>query len=107
LGSIGRLGLEIVGVDNKMREIFFGPDGSAVTNRTRIQAALGGGYIQHDLDVRDRAGIERIFNHFGRAVELVIHTAAPRSHRWNRDPQGTVAVLMAHGAPHPTNQDGI
>ena len=28
----GALGLEIVGIDNNMREIFFGPDGSTVTS---------------------------------------------------------------------------
>jgi CDP-paratose 2-epimerase len=78
----GGLGLEVVGIDNNMREIFFGADGSTAANRARVQAALGGGYVHHDLDVRDRAGIERIFNHYGRDIELVIHTAAQPSHDW-------------------------
>jgi CDP-paratose 2-epimerase len=78
----GALGLEIVGIDNNMRETFFGPDGSTAANRARVQTALGSNYIHHDLDVRDRAGVEAIFNHYGRAIELVIHTAAQPSHDW-------------------------
>jgi CDP-paratose 2-epimerase len=78
-----KLGLEIVGIDNNMREIFFGADGSTAGNRARVQAALGGGYVHHDLDVRDRAGIERIFNRYGRDIELVIHTAAQPYLDWS------------------------
>src|SRR5215218_6300426 len=100
----GRLGLEIVGIDNNMREVFFGPDGSTAASRVRVEAALGRGYSHHDLDVRDRAGIEKIFNHYGRDIELVIHTAAQPSHDWAaREPftdfdinaVGTLNVLEA------------
>jgi CDP-paratose 2-epimerase len=78
----GELGLDIVGIDNNMREIFFGPDGSTTANRARVQATLGASYVHHDLDVRERAGVEGIFEHYGRAIELVIHTAAQPSHDW-------------------------
>jgi CDP-paratose 2-epimerase len=100
----GQLGLEIVGIDNNMREIFFGPDGSTEANRKRVQALLGRSYVHHDLDVRDRTGIEGIFKHHGRAIELVIHTAAQPSHDWAaREPYtdfdinavGTMNVLEA------------
>ena len=41
-----------------------------------------------DVDVRDRERIDSIFADHGRAVELVIHTAAQPSHDWAaREPQ--------------------
>jgi len=100
----GRLGLEVVGIDNNMREVFFGPDGSTQTNKARVQAAIGKGYVHHDVDVRDRTGIEQIFNRYGQAIELVIHAAAQPSHDWAaREPYtdfdinavGTLNVLEA------------
>jgi CDP-paratose 2-epimerase len=100
----GRLGLEIAGIDNNMRQIFFGPDGSTTPNRARVEAALGVRYVHHDLDVRDRDGIQRIFRRYGRAIELVIHAAAQPSHDWAaREPftdfdinaVGTLNVLEA------------
>jgi CDP-paratose 2-epimerase len=35
-----------------------------------------------DLDVRDTAGVERIFAEHGGQIELVVHTAAQPSHDW-------------------------
>jgi CDP-paratose 2-epimerase len=78
----GRLGLEIVGIDNNMRETFFGLDGSTSWNRARVQETLGANYVHHDLDVRDRDGILNLFARYGRAIELVIHAAAQPSHDW-------------------------
>jgi CDP-paratose 2-epimerase len=78
----GRLGLDVVGVDNDMRQIFFGPEASTTWNRKRVQDALGKSYKHHDLDIRDREGILAVFAHYGRAIELVIHAAAQPSHDW-------------------------
>jgi CDP-paratose 2-epimerase len=78
----GSLGLEVVGIDNDMRRVFFGPEASTAWNRRRVEQALGKGYVHHDLDVRDRADILRLFARYGRAVELVIHAAAQPSHDW-------------------------
>jgi CDP-paratose 2-epimerase len=78
----GSLGLEVVGIDNDMRRVFFGPEASTAWNRRRVEQALGKGYVHHDLDVRDRAEILRLFARHGRAVELVIHAAAQPSHDW-------------------------
>lgn len=100
----GGLGLDIVGVDNNMRESFFGPEGSTVWNAQRLRAALGSGYRHHDLDVRDATGLDALFAALGSAVALVIHTAAQPSHDWAaREPltdfginaTGTLNVLEA------------
>jgi CDP-paratose 2-epimerase len=78
----GSVGLDVIGVDNDMRSVFFGPDGSTAWNRTRVQEALGDGYAHCDDDVRDRGAMLDLFARYGRAVELVIHTAAQPSHDW-------------------------
>ena len=78
----GSLGLEVVGIDNDMRRVFFGPEASTAWNRRRVEQALGKRYVHYDLDVRDRADILRLFARHGRAVELVIHAAAQPSHDW-------------------------
>ena len=78
----GELGLDVVGIDNDMRRVFFGPEASTAWNRDRLEKALGAGYRHHSVDIRDRDGIEAIFRDLGSAIELVIHTAAQPSHDW-------------------------
>jgi CDP-paratose 2-epimerase len=78
----GGLGLEVVGIDNDMRRVFFGAEASTDWNRRRVQKTLGKGYVHHDLDVRDRNALLAIFQRYGNGVELVIHAAAQPSHDW-------------------------
>jgi CDP-paratose 2-epimerase len=78
----GELGLDVVGIDNDMRQVFFGSDASTGWNRTRVQGALGKRYLHHDLDIRDREAILSLFGKYGNTVELVIHAAAQPSHDW-------------------------
>lgn len=81
------LGLDVVGIDNNMRELFFGPEASTAWKVKRLQAELGTGYRHHDLDVRDASGLDFLFARLGTSVELVIHTAAQPSHDWSaREP---------------------
>jgi CDP-paratose 2-epimerase len=78
----GSLGLDVVGIDNDMRQVFFGAEASTDWNRVRVQEMLGKRYVHHDLDIRDREGILDIFRRYGQSVELVIHAAAQPSHDW-------------------------
>jgi CDP-paratose 2-epimerase len=78
----GELGLDVIGIDNDMRSIFFGADGSTAWNRKRVQRRLGACYVHQELDVRDRQQILDLFGRYGTAIELVIHAAAQPSHDW-------------------------
>jgi CDP-paratose 2-epimerase len=81
------LGLDIVGIDNDMRQEFFGPEASTAWNVTRLQQELGDKYSHHGIDIRDRDGLARIFRRYGKDLAVVIHTAAQPSHDWAvRDP---------------------
>jgi CDP-paratose 2-epimerase len=97
-------GLDIVGIDNNMREFFFGADGSTNWNRQVLENSLGTKYNHLAVDIRDYEAIINIFQRYGESVELVIHTAAQPSHDWAaRDPQidftvnanGTLNLLEA------------
>lgn len=120
-GSAGLIGSEavryfanhaelVVGIDNDMRRVFFGPEASTSWNQTRLEGELGGRYLHENVDIRDAAAINAIFARYGRGISLVIHTAAQPSHDWAaRDPQidfsvnanGTLNLLEAtrHYAP--------
>jgi CDP-paratose 2-epimerase len=98
-----RTGLEIVGIDNDMRRVFFGEEASTSWNRQRLEREISG-YRHADLDVRDRDGVFALFSKLGGAVSLVIHAAAQPSHDWAaREPVtdfdinavGTLNVLEA------------
>jgi CDP-paratose 2-epimerase len=78
----GSLGLDVVGIDNDMRQVFFGAEASTTWNRVRVQDLLGKRYVHHDVDVRDRDAMLALFSRYGGAIELVIHTAAQPSHDW-------------------------
>jgi CDP-paratose 2-epimerase len=78
----GKLGLDVVGVDNDMRQVFFGKEGSTAWNVARLERALGPAYRHVNADIRDRDAISKLFAHYGRRIELVIHTAAQPSHDW-------------------------
>ncbi|TWT36360.1 CDP-paratose 2-epimerase [Posidoniimonas corsicana] len=97
-------GFDVVGVDNDMRQQFFGADASTKWNRLRLQQRLGSRYTHQSIDIRDDAAVDALFDKYGSAVELIIHTAAQPSHDWAaRAPkidfgvnaQGTLNLLEA------------
>jgi CDP-paratose 2-epimerase len=97
------LGLDVVGIDNDMRRVFFGPEASTAWNVVRLTSELGSSYTHLDVDIRDRAALADIFARYGRDIAVVIHTAAQPSHDWAvRDPYtdfdinavGTLNVLQ-------------
>ncbi|MEA5470048.1 NAD-dependent epimerase/dehydratase family protein, partial [Spirulina sp. 06S082] len=86
-------GLEIVGIDNDMRRVFFGDDASTTWNRQRLEKDLGEKYTHVAIDIRDREAIENLFKQYGKEIILVIHTAAQPSHDWAaRDPHTDFSV---------------
>ncbi|BBH21835.1 NAD-dependent epimerase [Paenibacillus baekrokdamisoli] len=98
------LGYKVVGIDNNMRQTFFGEEGSTHWNRQRLESSFGSKYEHHDVDIRDFDAICKIFQIYGTDIELIIHTAAQPSHDWAaRDPlmdfginaNGTLHMLEA------------
>ena len=72
-------GLDIVGIDNDMRRLFFGDDASTHWSRAALETDLPR-YRHNDSDIRDQAAVQNIFSQYGRDIAVVIHTAAQPSH---------------------------
>lgn len=51
----GRLGFDVVGIDNDMRATFFGREASTAWNVENLGRLLGRAYRHHEADIRDRA----------------------------------------------------
>jgi CDP-paratose 2-epimerase len=87
-GSSGLVGSEMVaildsqgwavhGLDNNMRRDFFGADGDTTANRDRLLSQTVR-FTHHELDVRDRPGVERVVQDV--RPDLIVHCAAQPSH---------------------------
>ncbi len=76
------LGLDVVGVDNDMRKVFFGEDSSTAWMVDELEGALGDRYRHAAIDIRDRDAVDLLFRELGADAELVVHAAAQPSHDW-------------------------
>ena len=101
-------GLQVVGIDNDMRGVFFGAEASTAWNAERLTADLGAGYRHEAVDIRDVSALDAIFRRYGQDISVVVHTAAQPSHDWAaREPLtdfGVNAVgtanLLEHARTH-------
>jgi CDP-paratose 2-epimerase len=73
----GAQGYTVHGVDNNQRAVFFGPPGDTRWNQQRLARELKG-FVHHELDVRDRAGVLALVRELKPAV--IVHAAAQPSH---------------------------
>ena len=89
-GSAGLIGSEAVmhfcleeadvhGIDNNMRQYFFGPEASTDWNRERLEKTYKN-YAHHALDIRSKDDLEELFKKH--RFDIIIHTAAQPSHDW-------------------------
>jgi CDP-paratose 2-epimerase len=72
-----RAGHRVVGVDNNMRQFFFGPAGDTSWNLRRLMKATSR-FEHRDFDIRDRDRIFALFQEF--PFDAILHCAAQPSH---------------------------
>ena len=75
-------GYSVIGLENDMRARFFGPEASTAHTTTALRKRFPAEFRSLELDIRDRAGVERVFAEQAGSIGLVIHTAAQPSHDW-------------------------
>jgi len=73
-------GYQIVGIDNNMRQYFFGAEASTDWNRKNLEEKLGKQYHHYNVDIRDNDKVEEVFKKY--KFDIIIHTAAQPSHDW-------------------------
>jgi CDP-paratose 2-epimerase len=72
-----RQGEQVIGIDNNMRRVFFGPAGDTTWNLQRLKNSTSR-FEHRDLDIRDREGVSALFREH--RFDLIIHCAAQPSH---------------------------
>ena len=98
------LGMDVAGIDNDMRRVFFGEEASTDWNRMRLQESFPRHYHHYNSDIRDQGAVQKVFEEYGKSLSLIVHSAAQPSHDWAaRDPlmdftinaNGTLVLLEA------------
>ncbi|MCX6763567.1 MAG: NAD-dependent epimerase/dehydratase family protein, partial [Candidatus Moranbacteria bacterium] len=87
-------GFEIHGIDNNMREYFFGKEASTKWATDELKKTIGN-YHHYKVDIRDNKAIEKIFKK--NKFDLIIHTAAQPSHDWAAKEPFTDFSVNANG----------
>lgn len=90
------LGFDVVGIDNGMREVFFGQSASTRWMTDKLKKELRG-YTHYDLDIRDAPAMNRVFAKYSTEIKLIIHTAAQPSHDWAANDPVTDFTVNAYG----------
>lgn len=90
------LGHQVVGIDNNMRQYFFGEEGSTLWNREELQEEFDN-YTHFDVDIRDGGAVTQIFRSYGTGISLIIHAAAQPSHDWAAKEPFTDFTVNASG----------
>jgi CDP-paratose 2-epimerase len=107
-GSAGLIGSEsvrffcergstVIGIDNNMRQVFFGVDASTEWNRDRLKQDYKDRYIHYDIDIRSHDAVSAVFRTYGLDISLIIHTAAQPSHDWAANDPYTDFSVNANG----------
>jgi CDP-paratose 2-epimerase len=77
-----RQGHTVVGIDNNLRQFFFGPAGDTTWNLKRLQSVTRA-FRPLSIDIRDRQALIDLFK--AERFEMVIHCAAQPSHDKAKD----------------------
>jgi len=91
-----RKDLQIVGIDNNMRQYFFGADGSIEWNTHQLKQSLKN-FTHCPIDIRNQEAVLEIFKRFANDISVVIHTAAQPSHDWAAREPITDFTVNANG----------
>lgn len=106
-GSAGLIGSEavsflsdkfdlILGIDNNLRQYFFGQDGSTEWNVAKIKETHSN-YQHYSIDIRNIVELESVFKEYGTDIKLILHTAAQPSHDWAAKEPFTDFSVNANG----------
>ena len=106
-GSSGLIGSEsvgffadkfdkIIGIDNNMREVFFGANASTQWNTQKLVNDFDN-FEHHAIDIRNVDELERLFLKYMSNIKLIVHTAAQPSHDWAAREPLTDFTVNANG----------
>ncbi len=77
-------GFDVVGIDNNLREFFFGKDGSTHWVKKKIKKEIKQ-YSHYNVDIRGYQSLEKIFKKYKKYISIIIHCAAQPSHDYGKN----------------------
>ena len=77
-------GFDVVGIDNNLRKFFFGDESSTVWLKNKL-LKKNKNFKNFHIDIRNKVGIEKIFQKYKKKIGLVIHCAAQPSHDYGKN----------------------
>ena len=77
-------GLDIVGVDNNLRQLFFGKEGSTIWQKNKLKNKIKK-YKHYNTDIRSYSNLENIFKKYKKNISVIIHCAAQPSHDYGKN----------------------
>lgn len=106
-GSSGLIGSEsvaffakkfdkIIGIDNNMRQVFFGENASTEWNTQKLIKEVSN-FEHFAIDIRNVDELEKLFSNYGSDIKLIVHTAAQPSHDWAAREPLTDFTVNANG----------
>ena len=76
-------GFDVFGIDNNLRNFFFGKDGSTIWIKKKLEKR-NKKYKHFKIDIRNYAGLEKIFKKYNKNISIIIHCAAQPSHDYGK-----------------------
>ena len=86
---------KVIGIDNNLREYFFGKDGS--TSWVKKINLKKNNFEHKNIDIRNYKKIENIYKNNKNKIKLIIHAAAQPSHDWAAKEPLTDFTVNANG----------
>ena len=77
-------GFEVIGIDNNLREFFFGKEGSTDWIKKKLYEN-NKKFKNFDIDIRNYDNLKKIFSKYKKNLKLIIHCAAQPSHDYGKN----------------------
>ena len=77
-------GFDVIGIDNNLRQLFFGKDGSPRWIKNRLKKR-NKNFKSLNIDIRNYNQLEKIFKKFTKDISIIIHCAAQPSHDYGKN----------------------
>ena len=77
-------GFDVIGIDNNLRQLFFGKDGSTIWIKNRLKKR-NKNFKSLNIDIRNYNQLEKIFKKFSKDISIIIHCAAQPSHDYGKN----------------------
>ena len=79
-----RKGFDVIGIDNNLRKLFFGKDGSTIWLKKKLLKE-NKNFTSLSIDIRNYEQLEKVFKRYKNKISIIIHCAAQPSHDYGKN----------------------